>query len=53
MTIEVRIANGIDVATIRVLRQDCRNSRIMSPVRQAAMVPSRSTPLIAARTKRL
>ena len=51
--IEVRIESGIDVATIRVLRQEPRNSRIISPVRQPAIAPSRTTPLTAARTKTL
>ncbi len=53
MMMEVRIDRGIDVMTIRVLRQDPRNSRIMSAVRQPAIAPSRTTPATAARTKTL
>ena len=37
--------------TTSVLRQLPRKSRIMSPVRNAAIAPSTSTPVIAARTK--
>ncbi len=51
--IEVISDSGIDVATIRVLRQDRKNSRIISAVRQPAIAPSRTTPLMAARTKML
>jgi len=51
MMMEVRIDRGIDVMTIRVLRQDPRNSRIMSAVRQPAIAPSRTTPVMVARTK--
>ena len=36
---------------ISVLRQLPRKIRIMRPVRQAAMMASRTTPLMAARTK--
>ena len=36
---------------ISVLRQLPRKIRIMMPVRQAAMIASRTTPLMAARTK--
>ena len=36
---------------ISVLRQLPRNSRIITPVRQAAITAFRMTPLIAARTK--
>ena len=50
---ETRIDSGIEVATISVLRQDRRNSRIISPVRQAAITPSRTTPVIEERTKTL
>jgi len=53
MMMEVRIDRGIDVMTIRVLRQDPRNSRIMSAVRQPAIAPSRTTPVMVARTKTL
>ena len=49
--IEVRIESGMETAMISVLRQLPRNTRIMMPVRQAAMIASRTTPLIAARTK--
>ena len=48
---EVRIERGIETAMITVLRQLPRKSRIISPVRQAAMIASRTTPLIDARTK--
>ena len=48
--IDVRIASGIEIAMISVLRQLPRNSRIMSAVRHAAISASRTTPLIAART---
>ena len=43
--------SGIEMQTISVLRQLPRNSRIISPVSTAAISASRSTPLIAARTK--
>ena len=49
--IEVRIASGIEVAMISVLRQLPRNIRIMNAVRQAAIKASRTTPLIAPFTK--
>src|SRR5580704_15510567 len=49
--IEVRIASGIEVAMIRVLRQLPRKVRIMKAVRHAAIKVSRTTPLIAPRTK--
>ncbi len=49
--IEVRIDSGIETAMISVLRQLPRNSRIIAAVRPAAMTPSRTTPLMAARTK--
>jgi hypothetical protein len=45
-----RIDSGIDVVTIRVERQLPRNSRIIRLVRAAAMMPSRITPWIEART---
>ena len=48
---EVRIESGIEMQTIRVLRQLPRNSRIIRPVRPAAISASRSTPLMEARTK--
>jgi hypothetical protein len=49
--IEVKIAKGIEVAMMSVLRQLPRNVRIMNAVRQAAIRVSRTTPLIAPRTK--
>ena len=48
-----RIESGIEVATISVLRQHRRNSRIINPVRQAAITPSRTTPEIEERTNTL
>ena len=48
---EVRIASGIEVAMISVLRQLPRKIRIIKAVRQAAIRASRTTPLIAPRTK--
>jgi hypothetical protein len=45
--IETRSASGIDTSTISVLRQLPRKSSIMSPVRPAAIVASRTTPSIA------
>jgi len=42
--------SGIDTVTIRVLRQLPRKIRIMSAVRPAAMIASRTTPSTAART---
>jgi hypothetical protein len=48
---DVRMDSGIDTAMMRVLRQLPRKSRIMAPVRQAAMMASQMTPLTAARTK--
>ncbi len=50
MMIEVRIDSGMEMQTMTVLRQLPRNSRIIRPVRPAAMAPSRNTPLMAART---
>ena len=49
--IETRIDSGIEITTISVLRQEPRNSRIISPVSPAAMAASLTTPLTAARTK--
>ena len=49
--IETRIASGIEIAIIRVLRQLPRKSRIIAAVRQAAVSASRMTPCTAARTK--
>ena len=48
---EHRIDSGIETAMISVLRQLPRKSRIISAVRQAAMIASLTTPLIEARTK--
>ena len=48
---EVRIASGIEVAMMSVLRQLPRKIRIIRAVRQAAISASRTTPLIAPRTK--
>ncbi len=48
---DVRIESGIERQTISVLRQLPRNSRIIIPVRMAAIVASRTTPLTEARTK--
>ena len=48
---EVSTDRGIEMVMMRVLRQLPRNSRISRPVSEAAMTPSRITPLIAARTK--
>jgi hypothetical protein len=42
--------SGIEIAIISVLRQLPKNTRIISAVRSEAMIASRSTPLIAART---
>ena len=50
MISDVRIESGIEMQTISVLRQLPRNSRIIRPVSTAAMTPSRTTPLMAART---
>ena len=49
--IEARIDSGIEIVMISVLRQLPRNSRIIRPVRAAAIAASRITPEIAARTK--
>ena len=48
---EARIDSGIEVEMMSVLRQLPRNSRIMSAVSPAASTASRTTPLMAARTK--
>ena len=47
---EVRIESGIETAMITVLRQLPRKIRIIAPVRQAAIIASRTTPFTAART---
>ena len=49
--IDVRIDSGIEIAMVNVLRQLPRNSRIIRPVKQAAIMASRMTPFTAARTK--
>ena len=46
----MRIESGIETTTISVLRQLPRKSRIMTPVRHAAIAPSVTTPAMAART---
>ena len=46
MTIEDRIASGIEIITTSVERHDPRNKRIISAVSTAAMAPSRNTPSI-------
>src|SRR5262245_64469446 len=51
--IDVRIESGIEVATIKVLRQECRKSKIISAVSKPAVAASWTTPVIAARTKTL
>ncbi len=50
VTIDDRIASGIDTAIITVERQLPRNSRIIRLVSAAAIRPSRATPLMAERT---
>ena len=49
--IKHRMDNGIDTAMMQVLRQLPRNSRISAAVSAAAISASRTTPLMAARTK--
>ena len=51
MISEHRIESGIDTAMISVDRKLPRKTRIMRAVRQAAIMPSRTTPLMALRTK--
>jgi len=48
---EASIDSGIEIVMINVLRQLPRNSRIISPVSAAAIIASRITPEMAARTK--
>jgi len=48
---EARIDSGMETKIMRVLRQLPRNSRIINPVRHAAIVASRTTPEMAPRTK--
>ena len=42
--------SGMESAMMNVLRQEPRNSRIITAVSAAAMTPSCNTPLMAART---
>ena len=49
--IEHRIDRGIDMAIMIVLRQLPKKIRIIIAVRHAAIIASRTTPLIDARTK--
>jgi hypothetical protein len=49
--IEVKMDSGMETAMIKVLRQLPRKSRIINPVRQAAMTASRMTPFTEPRTK--
>ena len=48
---EHRIDSGIETAMISVERQLPRKIRIITAVRQAAIIASRTTPLMAPRTK--
>jgi hypothetical protein len=48
--IELRMERGIETQTIMVLRTLPRKKRIITPVRAAAIVASRTTSLTAART---
>ena len=48
---DVRMDNGMEMAMMSVLRHEPRNSRIIKPVKAAAMTPSLTTPLMAAFTK--
>ncbi len=50
MVSEARIDSGIEISTIRVERQEPRKSRIISPVRTAAITASRTTSLMAPET---
>ena len=49
--IDVRIDSGMETATMSVLRQEPRKTRIISAVSPAAIAPSLMTPSTAARTK--
>jgi len=51
MMSELRMESGMETAMMMVERQLPRKMRIMAPVRQAAMRASRTTPLMAPRTK--
>jgi hypothetical protein len=48
---DVRMDSGMEIAMIKVLRQLPRNSRIINPVKHAAMTASRMTPFTEPRTK--
>src|SRR6266576_657286 len=48
--IEVNMESGIDTAIMTVLRQLPKKTKIMKPVRHAAISASRTTPSIEART---
>ena len=48
---EHKILSGIEMAMISVLRQLPRKTRIIKAVRQAAMMASRTTDAMEARTK--
>ena len=48
---ELRMESGMETAMMMVERQLPRKTRIMMPVRQAAMMASRTTPAIAPLTK--
>jgi hypothetical protein len=48
---ELRMESGMETAMMMVERQLPRKMRIIMPVRQAAMMASRTTPLMAPRTK--
>ncbi len=48
---DVKMDSGIEMAMINVLRQLPRKSRIIKPVRHAAMTASRMTPFTEPRTK--
>ena len=50
MAIELSTERGIEIAIMKVLRQEPMKSRIISAVSVAAIIPSRKTPLMAART---
>jgi len=50
-TIETSSESGIETSTISVERKLPRNSSIMMPVSPAAMIASRTTPLMAPLTK--
>jgi hypothetical protein len=47
---ELRMESGIEMAMISVLRQLPKKTRIIRAVRQEAMIHSRRTPSIDART---